>query len=341
MLDDRFAYDYGYLPFAMQRGAEMVTPADLFDSPAWRRIVSLCADGAINHSRSLYEHFSAVCHALSEMEGHPLKKDLCAFWREHFAALPLPSSETADLLWSSLTDRFVAHATPREAFLPSAPWNCIATEDMLSALPRGAAPMLEADRFLRVKANDYTAWRREILQTLDTFCGAGCRQILLTLPTGFRFAAPDLYHVGAALKKEKRTQADADLLCAQLLREIAVEAAERGLAVLLRVMCDGEESAHAISYLSRVTPLPKTVWSTPHIETAKVLLLMSGEQAALIPALFLTDMPSEWELQTTLAAYAARYPAGRLQFLIGADAPLLPYARERVYKTLQENLKKL
>ncbi len=341
MQDHPFLYDFGYLPKALFENAEILTPADLIDSPAWRSIVSLCTEGSINHSRSQYEHFQAVCQALPQMEGHPLKKDLSAFWKEYFGELPLPSPERVDLLWRHLTDRFFANATPRERFLPIPPWNCITTSEMLLKLPRGAAPMLEADHFLRVKANGYDAWKREILQTLDAFCGAGCRQILLTLPTGFTFTVPDLYHVGVVLKQDRRSKADADLLCAQLLREITVEAQKRKLALLLRVLCDGAQAEAALGYLERSVELPITVWSTPHSETAKCLLSCSTHQNLLLPALCMSDMPSEFELQATLATYAARYPVGRLQFLTGADVPLLPYARERVYKTLQENLKKL
>ncbi len=336
-----FAYDYGHLPSVLRNTTELLTPADFIDTPEWKTLAAICTEKKCERPLSLYEHFCAVCHALPQLEGHPLKRDLLSFWKRHFFDLPLPEEENANLLWRVLTDRFAKEKTPREAFLPRESWNCLAASDMLASLPHGAVPMPQMDSFLTSGGDTYRTWRERLTRELDAFCLAGCRQILLTMPREFSFTVPDLYHVGVALAKQRRGTEAHSLLLSQLLREVIAECQTRGLVLLLRVLCDGEAVREALVHFKRSIGLPTVVWTTPYTDTARVLLSYSTDEKALLPALLLSDTASSFELQYTLAFYAARYPTGQLQYITAANAPLLDDAQACVKKEIQEILKRL
>lgn len=319
-----FAFDYGTLPRVFFSDRYLTNPTELLWSKELTELLYLCGcrEAQIGEGSSDYQKFRALCHAFPLLQGHPLKEQMTSFLNLHFQELPEPSPETCDLLWKEISDDLSKHPRMGSDFLPEGTLAWLADSLILpTELPQNVSPILDGNLFLSVSEQSYPRWQKALSSAASEFCDAGCQGVIVRLDRSFCFLQPSIYHVENALKSQKRTREETDLLIVQILRELSALCQTKSLTLHLLIECSGREAAAALRYVQRSVGLPVLCWSAATREGSEEMLSFSAQptQSDAFWSLYGMYLKSHMELTAALQFAAARYPIGRLSLVSGAD----------------------
>lgn len=317
-----FRADYGHISRTFFTQGRITNPAELIRGDALYRLLSLCgADDKQNGaSASDWELFSSFCRAYPLAVGHPLARSVAELFRTRFDITELPCEDNRMRLWNAMVDRLEVCPCVATEVLPSeVGWLCDGLE-LPDVLPNRLMPVLDGNLLLHLPVGSRETWCSEIGDTVRSFARSGCRECVLRLDADFSFCKPNLYSVGEALKKKKRTWEDVCLLTAQLFRELCAVASEEDVAILLETHCS-HTVTELLDFADQSVGLPNLYVSADDRRTRDAVIDRMSRQHRNPIAFVIrhADVPSDFELVRTLEDLSGRYPLGRLCLVGGAD----------------------
>lgn len=257
-----------------------------------------------------YDRFLALADALPACAGHPraetihaslasatgVARPLCSHtakdhWREfvrlHWYGESLPEDEVR------VTDTL----SPCPLCAPAEPIRLSARDvcrlpDEITVLPT---------------AQDLSTWTNSLAESVPP-AGKLC---LLTVPEGYTFVRPDLYHVGMALSRrpEARGAEEKALLFGQAARVLGELLTARGDALLLRATAPNAASIlPLLTYLRDIGRLPDTVYLSEDPADAAFL---SGRMSRVRTGLCFSVYATAASIQAAITCYARLAPIGR------------------------------
>ncbi len=273
----------------------------------------LCAAGAeasvVAGKASDYDAFLSLAAAMPLYEGHPLVDEvnhrLCA---ETGIMAPL-CPHTARAHWDAWVGRHWYRAA-RDG-VPSLPQRCPHCSAGTPAwLGRAEIAVLSEPCTLAEPADDLAAWSERLRSSIPT----DGRQPLVELPPSYRFARPDPYHAGLAVRamaEHRGSEAERHLLDTQAFRVLGGALREMGRRL---VVCGGraEEVLALIRYLADVRCLPRLVWLC---DDPKAVADVSGVDARVETGLRIPAGADEATVRRMLDVYATVAPIGRAWML--------------------------
>ena len=156
-------------------------------------------------------------------------------------------------------------------------------------------------------AQDLPTWTAALAESVPPV-GKFC---LLTVPEGYTFVRPDLYHVGMALSRrpETRNAEEKALLFGQAARVLGELLAARGDTLLLRATAPAAASIlPLLTYLRDIGRLPDTVYLSEDPADAAFL---SGRMSRVRTGLCSPARATAASIQAAITCYARLAPIGR------------------------------
>ena len=156
-------------------------------------------------------------------------------------------------------------------------------------------------------AQDLPTWTAALAESVPPV-GKFC---LLTVPEGYTFVRPDLYHVGMALSRrpETRNAEEKALLFGQAARVLGELLAARGDTLLLRATAPAAASIlPLLTYLRDIGRLPDTVYLSEDPADAAFL---SGRMSRVRTGLCFFVYATAASIQAAITCYARLAPIGR------------------------------
>lgn len=335
-----FAFDYSYVNRLGAFDRPISNPSELLRSDDLQGLLRLCGmrECEINALASDYEYFSALCRSYPMLAGHPVKNALKAFFQAYFPSAEEPNGENAHTIWKMTINDLEEHPRKLSDFLPQnsralIPW------DRLFEISDKLEPMPDLNSLLTLSYTDFSSWRSTLNGVFEAFQQRGCCQILMTLPSEFRFFKPDPYHVSLALAASTRTDEQNSLILSQLFRE----ACEQKLPILFYADCDPMSATALLNYAEHTVGLPALIWASRRSDTRDAMLAWQSLEhtCEISMALRLSLLPSDEECASAIRLAAARYPVDRLCLISESDLILMRFARERLERIWKETRKKL
>ena len=337
-----FAIDYGTPSALLYRDATFTNAGELLRFPECYRLLRLCGipTRECSDEASDYELFRSFARALPILTGHPLKEDLCAFWKDLFKGIPLPSPDSCDEIWQKTAAYLLANPITAETLLKNAPCACLVGVEALEQTPAGIRPIVDAKDLLKTRVRSLADWQGETASAVEKMRSKGGDVVRICLPDDYRFEIPDLYHAEQALLQDRRTQQQEWVLLSQLVRGICSLGCS-SVRLLLEIECDARQAADLLEYVERTVGLPTLFWASSPQNADAMLTLQAREHAREMAWCWrLRELPSKGELLGELEAVSARYPLGRLQILTDTNLLLSRYAQGRVALLMEEYCKK-
>ena len=338
-----FLPDYGVLPSAYFKKSAITNPIELFWSDDLFALLRLCRveEELIGERASDYDRFTALCGALPLLEGHPTRKWILSVLERYFDLSECPTKETAPVVWENICKSLLeSPITPED--LVSGAWLCDALR-VPSCLPENVPPVLDANLLLATNAKNISAWSAEIAETVAHFAANGCQKVVLRLQNEFDFTTPSVYHVNRALALSKRDREAADVLIAQLVRELSAAAQQYNLLLVLVCTENTTAAASLLRYVEESVGLPNLCWSTREARDAHALLSFCtrAHKNNVYAALPYESVMTESELFAAVESWQARYPVARLCFLTARDLRQTPFAQTHIADMLQKSKTKI
>ncbi len=332
-----FGADMGTLPRGMG-DRPILSLNDLFWSEETAGLLRLCGipEERLDARASEFERFEAFCEALPLLAGHPypllVKDAVKALFGEE---LPLSRAEAREV-WLAAADRLARLSLHVRDLLPEKGARLLSGEKEPPVLP-GVLPVLDSRCMEQTSAATLAAWEEEILSVLAAYRARGADTVFASLGAGYRFSAPDPYHVGEALKRRSRGEEERSLLTGQLLRILSAACLRDGMRLCLSIESATGDTMALLGYLRRTVGLPPLLWTTTSREIQDAMLALAREPGGqgMEWMLKLSHTPTEQGLREAMAEAGARYPRGRLRLLSLSDLRLSRFVRERTLRCLE------
>ncbi len=282
---------------------ELTNITELIRTEEICRLLRLCGidERQIGADASDYEFFSALCHAVPLLMGHPLPHALDdALQSELGVTLPL-SPDFCDTLWKACADRLLS--MPR--FQPLT----LTLSDAPKWMPpkwyaTGTHFVLDGSKLLQTKSSSWSEWEAEMQMELDLFCKSGGGVVSLSPDAAACAEAPNLYRVEQLLRKGE----SAPMLTSQVFRFLVVELQKRNRMLWLDTALCGKQILNLLHYAERTMGLPSLIWTGTGHDTCQALWKWQSCAHDCEIRYAVSDAVTENQLQ----AIARSYPIGRL-----------------------------
>ena len=335
---DRFAYDYsvlsGYLDFSRMPTnlTECIKSDELFG------LLSVCLDKDREQvcSMSDYEVYKAFCNSIPLLKGHPIVAKVETLLSNVLHSSISLEGADADALWLEGAE-MLSRAQKNiggllaDAQAPYLQRILCDASTLDTTVSMGVEPILDGNTLMHTRATNWTDWEGEMQSVLERFSLAGCRGVVLTIPEEYRHVLPDPYHVNQCLENRKDTSECNSMLLSQVLRYFIMTCQARGMFMILHLHCRKEEAMALLSRIQSSVKLPKILVTASDLVTAAEIMQLCLRQRmrSVSCAILTAEYPSDTELSTDLAYYAARYPLGCLQVITGDDFRYTKYQIQR------------
>ena len=122
------------------------------------------------------------------------------------------------------------------------------------------------------------------------------------------------------------------MLLSQVLRYFIMTCEARGMFMILHLHCRKEEAIALLSRMQGATKSPKILVTASDPATAAEIMkrCLFQRTRSVSCAILAAEYPSDTELSTALAYYAAHYPLGCLQVITGDDFRYTKYQIHRM-----------
>lgn len=278
-----------------------------------KELLSLCGESekAIGANASDYDRFEAFFRCFPMLIGNRTAQGI-AWHLEHTLGIREPISvQDYHRIWHLGADALLEHPTPKPNWkepIPTTPVDVAALASVLSSAPTYLAEASgDASRLTETDSTSFASWQSEI----KTFMQGQKGHVFFTLPSSYRFCAPDPYHVREALQNREKGE---DLLLSQLMRDLAIGCQEGDQTLVLRVESDAREAVKLLEYTEARVGLPSLVLQPiclADVHFFRSLIAKSQGKTrrfAVCPA----DFATTEDFHFFLSQYAARYPIGAL-----------------------------
>lgn len=337
----KWKYDFGTLSNAVALDRRVTNLTELWWDDEKEKLLNLWCSlhESLSADLSDYEKFRALCEMMPSLNGHPVRRHCRDFLRTHFACEMSLDLQNCDAIWRLTSEALLMTPKTCKSLLPADAQLLCSDERSIDCCE---APIFDACRFQSYEATDWGVWKEQADQDLTRFSKHGCNRIFLTLPHGFVFQKPDVYHVELALKKKHKTEEDMCLLLSQTVRYACEACLLRGWSLTVRIADCGDGAVRLFEYVEKRIGLPKILWSTADAKTRDQMLAFGYQthKNLILPMLCLVDYPSDRELDEVWDAYAARYPIGWLLFACGTDVRNRMSERARLDRILKNKEKR-